>query len=358
MNKIIEDQIIQLESLGSNNLFLEDDKEANLNSNTELFDDINNDRPLFSKSDLFSEITFPTYIDKNQHKNYAETSKTFKENHNNCSFKNLDLTPDFFPKEISGKSLELKEVESVYIEDFFQFNSCDKIILDNNKDLSSEENDYPEIKKVLLSENEISFFKNEPFLKYKEKPNFNPIPKSSKNRKFFRVDDSKKHFKVAISKFATEELNLLIAKSDLPKKLKKKIHLPNYQMFTSNVKELDNLDFLSFQLKDIFTYGKKDSNLQADNEERISKILNYKKNSTKIEKIKEFLSLKYEDIIKLFYKSEAFEEFKEKELTKFFNDGMIKEKKISLLEENGLLNLFKMTKKKRKREFFFSKVMK
>ena len=249
----------------------------------------------------------------------------------------------------------LKDVENDYSE-----NVNSKIDKDNDISNGEYKINFTETKKIInISENDNFFLRNnESFLEYKQKPNFNHITKISKNRKFFRVDDSKKHFKVAISKFATEELNFLIKKSDLPKKLKRKIHLPNYQMFTSNVKELDNLDFLSFEVKHIFTYGKKEGNLQKDNEEIISKILNNKKYPEKIKKIKDFLSLKYEDIIKLFYKSKKFDEFKEKKLTKFFNDGMLKEKNISLLEQNGLLNLLKMTQKKRKKNFFCSKVMK
>ena len=40
-------------------------------------------------------------------------------------------------------------------------------------------------------------------------------------RKYFRVDDAKKHFKVAISQFATEEINSLIKNSDLSNRFKK-----------------------------------------------------------------------------------------------------------------------------------------
>ena len=65
-----------------------------------------------------------------------------------------------------------------------------------------------------------------------------------KPRKYFRVDDAKKHFKVAISQFASELLNNLIEESELPKRLKKKIHLPNSELFTSNPKEFDNYQFL------------------------------------------------------------------------------------------------------------------
>ena len=173
-------------------------------------------------------------------------------------------------------------------------------------------------------------------------------------RKYFRVDDAKKHFKKAISQYATEEINSLIKKSDLPKKLKKKIHLPHYKLFSSNPKELDNFRFLSFTLKDVFTFGKSNDNLQAKNDENISKILNYNKHPEKVDKIKDYLLLKYIDIIRLFYRSEKFTEFKNNEYTKFFNDGIEKEKNISLLEEDGLVKLFQMTKKKRKRELFSS----
>ena len=171
--------------------------------------------------------------------------------------------------------------------------------------------------------------------------------------KYFRVDSAKKHFKVAVSQFATEQLNLLIKKSKLPKKLKKKIHLPHFKLFTSNPKEFDNFQFLSYDLKQILTLGKTDENLQGNNDTKISEIMEYK-NYEKKKEIIEFLSLKYEDIIKLFYKSEKFQKFKKNEITKFFNEGIKKEKNISLLEDFGLIKLFKMTNKKRKREIFVS----
>ena len=193
-------------------------------------------------------------------------------------------------------------------------------------------------------------------------PNFNQkieISNSNSNtRKYFRVDDAKKHFKVAISKFATETINSLIKKSKLPSRLKKTIHLPNFKKFTSNVKELDNYEFLSYDMKTIFIYGKDEENLQMKNEEIISKILNYKKNPKEIEAIKEFLSKKYEEIIQDFYRSENFIKFKEKNLTNFFSQGIKILKQIDLLENDKLIDMFKMTNKKRKREIFTTKTTK
>ena len=181
----------------------------------------------------------------------------------------------------------------------------------------------------------------------------NNSSKIEQPRKYFRVDDAKKHFKVAISQFATEEINSLIKNSDLSNRFKKKIHSPNFKLFTSNPKEFDNFQFLNFDLQTVFTYGKTETNLQGNNYENILNILNTK-NQEKAKKVRDYLSLKYEDIIKLFYKSEKFKEFKENEKTKFFEEGIKREKKISLLEDEGLIKLFKMTKKKRKRELFSS----
>ena len=199
-----------------------------------------------------------------------------------------------------------------------------------------------------------------------------------KPRKYFRVDDAKKHFKVAISQFASELLNNLIKESELPKRLKKKIHLPNSELFTSNPKEFDNYQFLSFDLCQVFTLGGNEENLKGDNLENIVNIVKNPKSckikenlqgkniqnisnlvkNPKSGEIKKFLSLKYEEIIKRFYNSKSFNEFKQLEKTKFFEEGIKKEKNISLLDEDGLLKLFQMTKKKRKREIFSSYLQK
>lgn len=173
-----------------------------------------------------------------------------------------------------------------------------------------------------------------------------------KKRKYFRVDDAKIHFKVAINKFALNKLNLMINKSCLSNKLKKKFHVPNYTLFTSNVRELDNSEFLSYQLKDILTIGKEQNFWQGNNYYNIQRIFNNRKFPEETKKIKDFLNLTYEDIIRLFYESENFQEFKDDELTEFFDEGIKKEKNISLLKDYGLIKLFKMTNKKRKRQIF------
>ena len=180
---------------------------------------------------------------------------------------------------------------------------------------------------------------------------------SYNQRKYFRVEDAKKHFKKAINDYAVSELNRLIKISGLPRKLKRKIHTPNYKLFTSNAKEKDNYDYLNYEFKDILFIGKSDNQLQNFNYSIITQILNNKK----IPKdVVQFLRLKYEDIISRFYDSNSFKAFKEKKITQFLCQGIQKEKNISLLEKNGLIKLFKsfeFTKKKRKGKFFVSKQM-
>ena len=59
--------------------------------------------------------------------------------------------------------------------------------------------------------------------------------------------------------------------------------------------------------------------------------------------------MRYEDLIKMFYNSENFNTFKEDKKTIFFNDGTKAQEGFSLLEDYGLIKLFKILKKKRKR---------
>ena len=277
---------------------------------------------------------------------------------------------NLFPKNLLEVENQEKNLEEDY-ENILYINKqsnlkkeIEKNLIDNKSSSKEKEsNDFHEVQNTLEKEklklfncDQVHIFNitYDPISNFETRPssNSNINLNNSKPRKYFRVDDAKKHFKVAISQFATQKLNSLIKKSILPNKYKKKIHLPHYKLFTSNPKELDNYKFLSFNLKNVFTYGKNNSNLQKSNEENISKILKYyDKYPQKTQEIKEFLDLKYIDLIKLFYGSELFQEFRETELTKFFNDGIKEQKNICLLEDYGLIKLFQMTKKKRKRTF-------
>jgi hypothetical protein len=170
---------------------------------------------------------------------------------------------------------------------------------------------------------------------------------------YYRLDMAKKHFKVQISQFATVKLNNLIEKSNLPNELKQPVHLPNSKEFTSKVTESFNYKCLSLSLREIFIIGKE--KLQNQNNEYFNKIFEYfEKFGTdnlpeNLKEIKEFLEMNYEQLIMKFYDSSEFNSFKEDNRSKFFNDGIKVEKGFSILENYGLIRLFKMIGRKRKR---------
>lgn len=285
---------------------------------------------------------------------------SFNKTNDLINFSNNILFPNYFSSEINYPNISIYENDTDNPNFFFQPPPDLPNQNQNLNDMSlfnfSEEFDKIYFPNLSSSENlSSSFFKKQEEINIENeshKNKFEIISKNNNKNKYFRVDSAKIHFKVAVSQFFTEQINFLIKKSKLPKKLKKKIHLPHFKKFTSNPKEFDNFQFLSFDLKQILTFGKTDENLQGNNYKKILEISEYKKHPEKKKEIIDFLSLKYEEIIKLFYKSKKFQKFKENEMTKFFADGIKKEKNISLLEDDGLIKLFKMTNKKRK--IFFS----
>ena len=291
---------------------------------------------------------------------------SFNKTNDWINFSNKFLFPNYFSSEINYPNISIYENDTDNPNFFFQPPLDLPNLNQNQNDMSlfnfSEEFDKIYFHNLSSSENlSSSFFKKQEEINIENKGSldshknkFEIISKNNNKNKYFRVDSAKKHFKVAVSQFFTEQINFLIKKSKLPKKLKKKIHLPHFKKFTSNPKEFDNFQFLSFDLKQILTFGKTDENLQGNNYKKILEISEYKKHPEKKKEIMDFLSLKYEEIIKLFYKSKKFQKFKENEMTKFFADGIKKEKNISLLEDDGLIKLFKINNKKRKRKIFFS----
>ena len=91
------------------------------------------------------------------------------------------------------------------------------------------------------------------------------------------------------------------------------------------------------------------------NDENISRIfeyfneVGYENLSESAKKIKDYFEMTYEELIKQFYDSDEFNTFKENTRTKFFDEGTINQEGFSLLKDYGLIKLFKMLKKKRKK---------
>ena len=170
---------------------------------------------------------------------------------------------------------------------------------------------------------------------------------------YWRFDAAKKHWKTKISNISTDYINKKIKRSDLLEEYKKKIHKPNSLLFTANVKELDNCDFLEKDLRTIFTIGKENNPNQQNNEYNISKIyeyfekVGYNNLSDKMLEIKNFLEMKYEDLIKKFYESDEFINFKNEEKTLFFDKGTKKQEGFAISEDLGLIRIFR---RKRKRD--------
>ena len=172
---------------------------------------------------------------------------------------------------------------------------------------------------------------------------------------YWRFDATKKYWKSKISQFCEERLNKLIKGSDLPEALKIPIHKPNSLSFTANVKAKDNFGFLSESLKDIFSIGKDTEDLQKQNYDAFTKIFNYfniignDHLPESLQKLKDFLEMSYEDLIRMFYDSDDFTTFKEDYMTKYYDEGTKDQEGFSLLEDYGLIKVFKTLKKKRRR---------
>lgn len=168
----------------------------------------------------------------------------------------------------------------------------------------------------------------------------------------YRLDYYKKAFKVNCFKYLTDSLNALL--KPLPKELSgEKFFKPNHDSFTSNVKEKDNLIFLSMTLKKAFTYyirsDKKVKGIkkQEKNENLINNIFNYepknKNDLSQLEELKKYLNKTVEKHIELYYESESFKSFSREEKIKFFDKEFLNEKGFSMLQENGFIKLIKNT---------------
>ena len=199
--------------------------------------------------------------------------------------------------------------------------------------------------------------KGENQIKKTSKDKFKTERKNSKNLPtYWRMDMTKKHWKTQISNYAKDKINKLIEESDLPKELKQPIHSPNSLKFTANTTVTANAKFLKFNLIEVFTIGKENEKLQKQNDENITKIFEYfnrEENfilSESQRKIKEFFEMSYEDLIKNFYDSYEFIDFKNDEKTIFYDDGIIKQEKYSLLKKYKLIDLFGDLKKKKKKK--------
>ena len=173
----------------------------------------------------------------------------------------------------------------------------------------------------------------------------------------FKIDNKSEKAPLSkISNYGTKEINDLIKISDLPKELKKSIHKPNSMKFTSIANVVENSKFLGFNLRTIYTIGSETGNLQKQNKENIDGIFHYLEKigyeniSENLRKIKNFFEMNYKELIIQFYNSNEFNEFKVDNKTIDYDKKTIEQEGFSLLTDHGLIRLFQMTSKKRKRD--------
>lgn len=158
---------------------------------------------------------------------------------------------------------------------------------------------------------------------------------------YFKLDSCIKHYKVSITQFMVEVLNLYLKKY---LDIKNQFQIPSSKKFTANTNYVDNFDFLFMSIKDILIIGLKDEEFQAVNNNNLIKII-YEDYSDKYEAIKNILELTYEKIIQAFYDdTKIFNKFKQSKFTQFYNDenkGFPKQFKFSLVENYGFLDFIK-----------------
>ena len=249
-----------------------------------------------------------------------------------------------------------EESKGIKLEEEFDVHGINPIQNDEDpfiKRMNDKEESKPKSNKQMSSTGPTSDKKNK--IKIKKVDKFTTKNNSLPN--YWRFDMVKKHFKSKISDFGTDLINGLIQDGDLPEELKKiLIHKPNSLLFTANVKVADNYNFLNNTLRTIFTIGKETDNLQKQNETNISIIYKYfgevgHNNLSKNQKaIKDFFDMSYKELIIKFYESYDFTDFKEDAKTKFYDEGTIRQEGFSLLEDYGLIKIFMILKKKRKRD--------
>lgn len=168
-----------------------------------------------------------------------------------------------------------------------------------------------------------------------------------------RIDYAIKFYKTKFSQFLVSHANSIIKDSHLPKKLKKdKLSLPNHKSFTGNPKESDNYMFLSFKVKDIFSYYKNENcqtTRQKKNKDIINSILEFIDSSEyeeKYEDIKSFFTMSLEDAYKMFYDSKYFEKYAMEPKTIYLDEEFQAEKGFSILKKYGFIKLLTMFSKK------------
>ena len=158
------------------------------------------------------------------------------------------------------------------------------------------------------------------------------------NQKIHRIDYLIKKFKTkCFSKYALNKLIKKIKNCQFQSNLKDaKVYLPDHAVFTSETNYRKNQVFLTMTLREIFSLGNKQKNVDLFN--MISNSTNYQ-NQLAYDKLINYLNKIGEEIIVEFYDSQEFEKFKEE--NKEDGEAFRQERKFSFMENYGFLKLIK-----------------
>ena len=158
------------------------------------------------------------------------------------------------------------------------------------------------------------------------------------NQKIHRIDYLIKKFKTkCFSKYALNKLIKKIKNCQFQSNLKDaKVYLPDHAVFTSETNYRKNQVFLTMTLREIFSLGNKQKNVDLFN--MILNSTNYQ-NQLAYDELINYLDKTGEEIIMEFYDSQEFEKFKEE--NKEDGEAFRQEKKFSFMENYGFLKLIK-----------------
>ena len=168
----------------------------------------------------------------------------------------------------------------------------------------------------------------------KKRMNFILEGKKKKCRNDYLIKKIKKY---SFSIKAKKHLEELIDKCEFQDELKNaKVYLPDHAVFTSETNYRKNQVFLTMTLREIFSLGNKQKNVDLFN--MISNSTNYQ-NQLAYDELINYLNKTGEEIIMEFYDSQEFEKFKEE--NKEDGEAFRQEKKFSFMENYGFLKLIK-----------------
>ena len=114
----------------------------------------------------------------------------------------------------------------------------------------------------------------------------------------------------------------------------------NYKKFTIIVSYSKNKAWLGEKIKDLLILGNEPN--QTKNKKALKSL--YKKNYEQLDEIKNILEQTYRDIIKLFYLSEEFKNFKNDKRVIELDEYFIKIMNISILKNNGFIKFLECRK--------------